>query len=248
MKFFIFSQAAGLLMLLGILGLFFINSASTGRYTFNYFALANTARDIPISVLFMLGFFVSFAVKMPVFGFHSWQPDAYTYSSTGPTILLSALLSKTGAYGLIRFVLPLFPAPAFWVSEIIMAIAVIGILFGAIVAFAQSDLKRFLAYSSLSHMSFILLGIFSLNQLALQGAIILVFAHALSIAALFTIAGYIELKIGSRDLYSVSGLWSQAPSLGGFTMFFMLASMGLPASQILSVNSWSLPVHFRPAL
>ena len=137
----------------------------------------------------MLGFIIAFAVKLPAVPVHTWLPDAHTQAPTAGSVILAGLLLKTGAYGFIRFVIPLFPAAAAAITPAMMIIAVIGIIYGAILAFAQTDLKRLVAYTSISHLGFALLGIFAWNTLALQGAVIVLLAHGLSTGALFVLVG-----------------------------------------------------------
>ncbi len=228
MKFFIFTQAGGLFMLLSILGLYFYCGKSTGNYTFDYTQLLNVSAVNQFSIWLMLGFFIAFAVKLPVVPFHTWLPDAHTQAPTAGSIILAGLLLKTGPYGFMRFVLPLFPKASQEISLIAMTLGVIGILYGAILAFAQRDVKRLVAYTSISHLGFVLLGIFSGNILALQGAVIIILAHGLTTGGLFIVAGAIQERIHSRDMKAMGGLWSIMPRMGGVTMFLALASLGLP--------------------
>ncbi len=221
-KFFIFTQAGGLL------SLYFIHGKTTGNYTFDYQQLLNTSLTKPMSFWLMLGFFVAFAVKLPVVPIHSWLPDAHTQAPTAGSVILAGLLLKTGAYGLLRFVLPFFPKISANINFAIMALAVIGILYGSILAFAQNDVKRLVAYTSISHLGFVLLGIFAGNMLALQGAVIIIFAHGLSTGGLFMVVGALQERIHTRDMKIMGGLWSVLPRTGGVGMFFALASLGLP--------------------
>jgi NADH-quinone oxidoreductase subunit M len=227
-KFFIFTQAGGLLMLLSILGLYFVHAKNTGSYTFDYTQLLGTSMLQSVAFWLMLGFFAGFAVKIPAVPFHSWLPDAYTEAPTAGTVILAGLMSKTGAYGLLRFLLPLFPQSAQNFSEVVEVLGVIGILYGAILAFGQKDIKRLIAYSSISHLGFVLLGIFVDSTIALQGVVIIILAHGLSIAGLFIVAGVLQERIHSRDMDLMGGLWSVVPRMGGVAMFFVLASLGLP--------------------
>ncbi len=227
-KFFIFTQASGLLMLMAILGLYFSHGQDTGVYTFNYVELLGTSLPAWSSTLLMLGFFAAFAVKLPAVPFHTWLPDAHTEAPTAGSVILAGLLLKTGAYGLIRFVLPLFPEAAHVMAPVAMAMGVVGIIYGALLAFAQTDLKRLVAYTSVSHLGFVLLGVFSFNELALQGAVMQMICHGISTGALFILVGMIQERIGTRDLNRMGGLWTSIPRISGIGLVFALASLGLP--------------------
>jgi NADH-quinone oxidoreductase subunit M len=159
---------------------------------------------------------------------HTWLPDAHTEAPTAGSVILAGLLLKTGAYGLLRFVIPLFPHAAREFTPVALVLAVIGIVYGAVMAFSQTDLKRLVAYTSVSHLGFVLLGIFSWNSLALQGAIMTMICHGLSTGALFILVGGLQERIHTRDLASMGGLWAVAPRLSGAALFFSLASLGLP--------------------
>ncbi len=176
----------------------------------------------------MLGFFVAFAVKLPVVVLHTWLPDAHTEAPTAGSVILAGLLLKTGAYGMLRFVVPLFPHAARMFAPVAMALGVAGILYGAILAFGQTDLKRLVAYTSVSHLGFVLLGIFAWNDLALQGAVMTMICHGISTGALFILVGALQQRIHSREMDRMGGLWSTAPRLSGAALFFALASLGLP--------------------
>ncbi|MHB1415942.1 MAG: complex I subunit 4 family protein, partial [Chloroflexota bacterium] len=227
-KFFLFTQISGLFMLLAILGLYFAHGQSTGTFSFAYADLLNTSLSGSLAFLFMLGFFFAFAVKLPVVPLHTWLPPAYTESPTAATVILAGIMAKTGGYGLLRFLVPLFPDAAFAFAPAAMALGVVGILYGGILAFSQTDLKRLIAYSSISHMGFVILGIFAWNELALQGAVMVMVAHGVSTGALFIIAGQLQERTGTRDLARLGGLWSTVPRLGGVTLLFVLATLGLP--------------------
>src|SRR5207244_6218528 len=179
-KFFLFTQASGLLMLLAILGLYFVHGRQTGAYTFDYLQLLHTPVPAATATWLMLGFFIAFAVKLPVVPVHTWLPDAHTEAPTAGSVILAGLLLKTGAYGLLRFVVPLFPGASREFAPIVLLLAVIGIVYGAVMAFAQTDLKRLVAYTSISHLGFVLLGIYVWNDLALQGALISMVCHRIS--------------------------------------------------------------------
>jgi NADH-quinone oxidoreductase subunit M len=227
-KFLIFTQCGGLLMLAAILGLYFIHGSATGTYTFDYFQLLGTSLNPAAATWLMFGFFAAFAVKLPAFPLHSWLPDAHTAAPTAGSVILAGLLLKTGGYGFLRFVLPLFPETAATYAPFAITIGVIGIVYGAITAFGQNDLKRLVAYTSVSHLGFVLVGAFSGNQIAIQGAIVMMVAHGITTGALFIIVGLIQERIHTRDLSAMGGFWTAAPALGAVALVFVLASMGLP--------------------
>jgi NADH-quinone oxidoreductase subunit M len=227
-KFFIFTQGSGLLMLVAILGLVFIHWRATGVFTFDYFALLGTARHSPAGFWIMLGFFIAFAVKLSAFPFYSWLPDAYSEAPTAGSVILAGVLAKGGGYGLLRFVLPLFPVAAGQFAPVAMLLGAIGVLYGAVLAFAQHDMKRLIAYSSLSQMGFVLLGIFAGNALTIQGAVILMVAHGISTGALFIVTGLMEDRIHTRDMRGIGGLFAAVPMLSSAGVVFAIATLGLP--------------------
>jgi len=227
-KFFLFTQCSGLLMLVAILALYFAHHQATGVYTFEYSELLGTPLAPSAQLWIMLGFFIAFAVKLPVVPVHTWLPDAHTEAPTAGSVILAGLLLKTGGYGLLRFVVPLFPRAAHEFTPVALVLAVAGIVYGAVMAFSQTDLKRLVAYTSVSHLGFVLLGIFSWNPLALQGAIVTMICHGLSTGALFVLVGGLQERIHTRDLNQMGGLWTAAPRMGACALFFSLASLGLP--------------------
>ncbi len=227
-KFFLFTQLSGLLMLIAIVTLAVLHHQSTGVFTFDYEQLLHTTLSPRAARLLMLGFLIAFAVKLPAFPFHTWLPDAHTEAPTAGSVVLAGLLLKTGAYGLIRFVLPLFPGPSRELAPLMMTIGVIGILYGAVLAVGQTDLKRLVAYTSVSHMGFVLLGIFAGNQIALEGAVIQMVSHGISTGALFMIAGLLQERLHTREISEMGGLWETMPMLSGIGLVFAMASLGLP--------------------
>jgi NADH-quinone oxidoreductase subunit M len=228
MKFFIFTQFSGLLMLLSIVVLAWQASLISGHYSFSYFDLLETSLTPKLGFWVMLGFFLAFTVKLPAFPFHTWLPDAHTQAPTAGSVLLAGILLKTGAYGLLRFCIPLFPDASLQFAPIAMVLGAIGVIYGAVLAFAQSDFKRLVAYSSVSHMGFVLLGLYAWNTLALQGAVMQMVAHGVSTAALFMMAGAIQHRLHTRDMHKMGGLWHNAPRMGACALFFAVASLGLP--------------------
>jgi len=228
-KFFIYTQAAGLLMLVAIIGLYFVHGRATGVYTFDYLQLLGTSMSSRTGSWLMLGFFVAFAVKLPAIPLHSWLPDAHTEAPTAGSVILAGLLIKVGAYGMLRFMFPLYPHASFRFASVGMALGVAGILYGALLAYAQTDLKRLVAYTSISHMGFVLLGIFAWNELTLQGVVLQIVCHAFSTGGLFIVVGALEERLGTRDLGKMGGLWALAPRFGGATTILAMAALGLPA-------------------
>ncbi len=227
-KFFLYTQASGLLMFISILALYFVHGNSTGIYTFDYIQLLGTHMSASTGLLIMSGFLAAFLVKLPVVPLHNWLPDAHTEAPTAGSLILAALLLKTGAYGLLRFIVPLFPIASSSFAPIGMILGVIGILYGAKLAFAQTDLKRLIAYTSVSHMGFVILGVFSFNELAYQGVVIQMIAHGISTGALFIMAGQLSERIHTRDINKMGGLWEKAPFMGAIGLIFSMASLGLP--------------------
>jgi NADH-quinone oxidoreductase subunit M len=227
-KFFIFTQASGLLMFISILGLYFAHGQATGIYTFDYTQLLGTQLSTAASLWLMAGFSIAFAVKLPVVPFHTWLADAHTEAPTAGSIILAGLMLKTGAYGFLRFVLPLFPEAASMIAYPAMIAGTISVLYGASLAFSQTDLKRLVAYTSISHMGFVLIGIFAFNVIALQGAVIQMVSHAISTGMLFFIVGALQERIHTRDLTQMGGMWSTAPRMGAAALIFAMASLGLP--------------------
>jgi len=227
-KFVIFTMASGLLLLVAIIGLYSAHAQATGTFTTDYAALLGTPLGAGAARWLFLGFFVAFAVKLPVFPLHSWLPDAHTQAPTAGSVLLAGLLLKTGGYGLVRFAVPLFPDAAAALAGPIAMVGVIGIIYGAVLAYGQSDMKRLIAYTSVSHMGFVVLGVAVWSLTALQGAVFQMLAHGLATGALFAIAGMVHERLHTRDFAELGGLWSRVPRLSAFALLFVLASVGVP--------------------
>ena len=232
-KFFLYTQVAGLIMLIGILGLVVYGYMMTGMIGFDYnylLAVANTLdKELPaVAFAFMLCLFVGFAVKLPVFPLHGWLPDAHAQAPTAGSVDLAGILIKTAAYGLLRFVIPFFPAASAQFADIAIIFGLIGIFYGAWCAFQQTDMKRLLAYTSISHMGFVLLAIYAGNILTFQGLMIMMLAHGLSSAALFIMCGQVYERVHTRDMRLMGGIRGQFPYLAFFLMFFVAALVGIP--------------------
>jgi NADH-quinone oxidoreductase subunit M len=228
LKFFIFTQGGGLLMLIAILGLYFAHIAAGAAASFDYKDLIGTGLSFKTGMWLMLGFLAAFAVKLPAVPLHTWLPDAHTQAPSAGSVILAGLVLKVGGYGMLRFLWPLFPEASAAFATTGMVIGVVGILYGALMAFAQTDVKRLVAYSSVSHMGFVMLGVFAWNRYALVGALVVMLAHGISTGALFTIVGQMYERLHTRDMDKLGGLWSAAPRMGGTWLFFAAASLGLP--------------------
>jgi NADH-quinone oxidoreductase subunit M len=216
------------LLLVAILFLYFRAGAQLGTPTFELTALQ--ALDLPVATArwLFLAFFLAFAVKVPLFPLHTWLPDAHVEAPTAGSVILAGVLLKIGAYGLIRFNLGLFPEASTYFREMVMVLAVIGIVYGAVVALIQVDVKRLVAYSSVSHLGFVVLGIFAGTTQALSGGVIQMVNHGLSTGALFLIVGMLYERTHTRDLSSLGGLGSRMPWLAGFFLVVALSSLALP--------------------
>ncbi|RYZ84104.1 MAG: NADH-quinone oxidoreductase subunit M, partial [Moraxellaceae bacterium] len=223
-KFFIYTQSSGLLLLLAIVGLVFVHYTQTNVLTFDYAALRNTQMTERTEMILMLGFFIAFAVKFPVVPFHSWLPDAHSQAPTAGSVDLAGILLKTAAYGMLRFAIPFFPHASQEIAPIAMWLGVIGIIYGAFVAYSQDDIKRLIAYTSISHMGFVLIGIYSFNQIAMQGVVVQMLAHGVSAAGLFIISGQLYERLKTRDLKKMGGLSSRLSGIPPIAMFFAAAS------------------------
>ena len=217
-----------MLLLVAILTLVTVHHAQSGVWSFAYRDLLNTQLSSQLAWWLLLGFFIGFAVKLPALPLHPWLPDAHSQASTGGSVILAAILLKTGAYGLIRFAVPLFPQAAAEFAPIAMSLGVASILYGALLAFGQTDIKRLIACSSISHMGFVMLAVFAWNEWALQGAVMTLIAHGLSSAALFLLAGIIYARLHTRDMAQMGGLWRQVPGMAAFGLFWTAATVGLP--------------------
>jgi len=224
-KFFLYTLAGSLLFLIGVIVLYF-----EGGRTFDILALM--ALDLPFDIQSWLffAFLVAFAVKVPMVPLHTWLPDAHVQAPTAGSIILAGVLLKMGAYGFLRFSLPMLPEASVYYSTLMMALSALAIVYGGLLALAQDDLKKLVAYSSISHMGFVTLGIFALNPLGLQGSILQMFNHGVTTGALFLFVGLIYERTHSRSIADYGGLMKVAPVYTGFLALFVLSSMALPGT------------------
>jgi NADH-quinone oxidoreductase subunit M len=229
-KFVLYTLVGSLLMLVAILALAWTYFSATGTWdgAFDYEVLATFGFDRTLQFWAFLGFFLSFAIKVPMWPFHTWLPDAHVEAPTAGSVILAGVMLKLGGYGLIRFSLPLFPDASRDLAWLVIALSVIGMIYGAIVAIRQPDLKRLIAYSSVSHMGFVTLGIFIFDQQGLQGAVFQMVAHGVITGALFLLVGVIYERTHDRTIANMGGLGSRVPVFATLLVFFSLASVGLP--------------------
>lgn len=222
-KFFLYTMAGSILMLLAILWLGIVQG------TFNVPELIAMG-GIPgnVQLWLFIAFAAAFAIKVPMWPLHSWLPDAHVEAPTAGSVILAGVLLKMGTYGFLRFNIPLFPEAAVQAAPVIAVLAVIGIIYGAMVSFAQKDVKKLVAYSSVSHLGFVMLGLFALNSEGVQGAILQMVNHGLSTGALFLLVGMIYERRHTRELDAFGGLWKIMPVYGALTLIVALSSMGLP--------------------
>ena len=229
-KFFLYTMAGSILMLLAIISLWLTAQAQLGHGTFNLLELIKVANNLSpqVQLWLFIGFAAAFAIKVPLWPLHSWLPDAHVEAPTAGSVILAGVLLKMGTYGFVRFNLPLFPTASVQAAPTIAILAIIGIIYGAIVSFAQTDVKKLVAYSSVSHLGFVMLGIFSLTPQGIQGGILQMINHGLSTGALFLIVGMIYERKHTRDLSAFGGLMKLMPVYGALSLIVVLSSMGLP--------------------
>jgi NADH-quinone oxidoreductase subunit M len=227
-KFFLFTMAGSAFLLVAILFLYFRAGSDLGHTTFDYTQLQHLVLPVSTARWLFLGFFVAFAVKVPLVPLHTWLPDAHTEAPTAGSLILAAVLLKIGAYGLIRFNLGLFPEASQYFRTFVMVLAVVGIVYGAVVALIQTDVKRLVAYSSVSHLGFVVLGTFAFTLQGMSGGVLQMVNHGLSTGALFLLVGMLYDRTHTRDLGLMGGLGGVMPALAGVFLFVALSSLGLP--------------------
>jgi len=227
-KFLLYSLFGGLLMLASLIGLYVVSARMTGVGTFDFTTLADLNIDPDTQKWLFLGFFIAFAIKAPLVPFHTWLPDAAAESTPGTAVLLVGVLDKVGTFGMLRYCLELFPDASRWATPVVIALAVVGIIYGALVAIGQSDIKRLIAYTSVSHFGFIALGIFVMTSRGQSGSALYMVNHGFSTAALFLIAGFLISRRGSRLIEDFGGVQKVAPILAGTFLVAGLSSLALP--------------------
>ncbi|MBF0274685.1 MAG: NADH-quinone oxidoreductase subunit M [Nitrospinae bacterium] len=227
-KFVVYTLVGSLLFLVAIIIIGVVHFKQTGTLTFNLIELQNTVFGDRLQYMLFAFFALAFCIKIPLFPLHSWMPHAYIKSSIPMVIVLTGIMSKTGLYGLMRFNFTLFPSISHEVSGLFLVLAMAGIIYGAWCAIGQDDVKGIAAYSSLSHLSFVLLGMFAFNSIGESSAVLQMFNHGIVSAGIFFYVGLIEERVGDRKLSSVKMLSSNAPILSGFFFVIVLAALGLP--------------------
>jgi NADH-quinone oxidoreductase subunit M len=228
-KFVLYTMAGSALMLVAILTLYYQHGAATGAYTFDLPTLARwvLAPGLTQNLLF-LAFALAFAIKVPLFPFHTWLPDAHVEAPTAGSVILAGVLLKMGTYGFLRFCLPLFPDASLVFGPLVFALAVVGIVYGAWVSTVQADLKKLVAFSSVSHLGFVMLGLFTLTPAGLVGGVIQMVNHGLSTGALFLMVGMIYERRHTRLIADFGGLWAVLPAFSALFLIVCLSSLGLP--------------------
>jgi len=255
-KFFLYTLLGSVLMLLGILALYFFHGNMTGNYTFDVVTLMEMGRDtspawVSLARWIFLAFFVGFAIKVPMFPFHTWLPDAHVEAPTAGSVILAGVLLKMGTYGFVRFSLPMLPEATRHYLPWMLGLSVVGILYGAMVAMVQKDWKKLVAYSSVSHLGFCMLGIFALNEIGLNGGILQMINHGISTGALFLIVGLIYERRHTRMISDFGGLSKQLPVYATFFLIMTLSSIGLPALNgfigefTILMGAWHIPTGFH---
>jgi NADH-quinone oxidoreductase subunit M len=227
-KFILYTMAGSVLMLIAIIGLAVLHAQATGQYSFNVLQLYQLTIDPRTQFWYFLAFALAFAIKVPLFPFHTWLPDAHVQAPTAGSVILAGVLLKMGTYGLIRFAFPLFPDAALLVAPYIGTLAVIGIVYGALVAMVQPDMKKLVAYSSVSHMGFIVLGICAANVQGMQGAIYQMLNHGVSTGGLFLIVGMLSDRRHTRQIAEYGGLKHVTPKLVAAFLIVTLSSIAMP--------------------
>ncbi len=227
-KFFLYTLVGSVVMLLGILALYFYNHTLTGVYTFDITQFHRLNVPFELQWWIFLAFFLGFAIKVPMFPFHTWLPDAHTDAPTAGSVILAAVLLKMGTYGFLRFSLPILPDASRYFVPMIAVLSIIGIVYGALVALAQKDWKRLVAYSSVSHMALVMLGMFALNPVGITGSIVQQLNHGISTGGLFLLVGVVYERRHTREISEYGGLSKVMPVYAAVFLIMTMSSIGLP--------------------
>lgn len=228
-KFFLYTMVGSLLMLVALLTLAWTYAQAAGSWSFAYSDLLRLDLPVPLQVWLFAAFALAFAIKVPMVPLHTWLPDAHVEAPTGGSVILAGVLLKLGTYGFLRFALPLFPHASMEAQPLLVALAVIGVIYGALVAWVQEDLKKLVAYSSVAHLGFVMLGLLAIDLVAWQGALVQMVNHGLSTGALFLLVGMIYERRHTKKFADLGGLAKAMPFFAFFLVFSALASVGLPA-------------------
>ncbi len=229
-KFFLYTMAGSVLMLVGILWLYFMQKAVSGHPTFELNAFYALYIPPGAQLWLFLAFALAFAIKVPMFPFHTWLPDAHVEAPTAGSVILAAILLKMGTYGFVRFAIPLFPVGSAMVGPWIVTLSIVGIIYGALVSMVQPDLKKLVAYSSVSHLGFCMLGLYAMNSAGLAGGMLTMLNHGVSTGALFLLVGVIYERRHTRMIADLGGLWKPLPVYASVFLVVMLSSIGLPGT------------------
>ena len=229
-KFLLYSLVGGLLMLAAVIGLYVVSIDSLGTGTFAYSELLGVQMTEGVQIALFSGFFIAFAIKAPLFPFHTWLPDAGQQAPTGAAVLLVGVLDKVGTFGFLRYCLPLFPEASETLTPLVWTLAIIGIFYGGLLAIGQRDLRRFVAYTSIAHFGFITLGVFAVTTQGLSGATLYMVNHGLSTGALFLVVGILVARRGTADIDAFGGVWRVAPLVAGAGLLAGLSSLALPGT------------------
>jgi len=256
-KFFLFTLAGSLLMLVAIVGIAWLARPNQfAAPVFDLDTLSQAVFSVRVQYLAFLAFFIAFAIKVPMWPVHTWLPDAHVEAPMAGSVILAGVLLKVGGYGIIRLCLPLFPDAAAFFAPYIIILSIIAIIYGALVSLAQKDLKKLVAYSSVSHMGFVTAGIFALSAVGIEGAVMVMFSHGLLTGALFLMVGFLYERLHTREIAAMRGLASPFPVMAAFLLFFTLGSLGLPGLSgfvgeflsLVAVFSFSKPMGVVAAM
>jgi NADH-quinone oxidoreductase subunit M len=229
-KFILYTMVGSILMLIAIIGLSYAHAAATGTQSFNLLDLYGTTLSWQLEKWFFLAFALAFLIKVPLFPFHTWLPDAHVEAPTAGSVILAGVMLKMGTYGLLRFAFPLFPNAAHYFAPYIGVLAVVGIIYGALVAMVQPDMKKLVAYSSVSHLGFVVLGLCAMNVNGVQGAVYQMLNHGVSTGGLFMIVGMLSDRRHTRLISEFGGLKAVMPRLVACFLIITLASIAVPAT------------------